>query len=101
MLVKKEYWNELLTFLGIDNLKNEKKERLITAEVNSGNDELITMREDRLRYRNKGADELNILIERIRGENPNISFEFNTDMNYSVGYDNTQFIDTTSVKEGE
>lgn len=101
MVVKKEYWNELLTFLGIDNLKNEKKERLITAEVNSGNDELITMREDRLRYRNKGAEELNILIERIRGKNPNISFEFNTDMNYSVGYDNTQFIDTTSAKEGE
>ena len=39
---KKEIWNELLSFLGINNLATEKKERLITDEASSNN-ELINM----------------------------------------------------------
>ena len=39
---KKEIWNEALTFLGSNNLKDDKKERLITDEANSNN-ELINL----------------------------------------------------------
>lgn len=39
---KKEIWNEALTFLGINNIMIDKKERLITDEANSNN-ELINM----------------------------------------------------------
>lgn len=39
---KKEIWNEALTFLGINNIKVDKKERLITDEANSNN-ELINL----------------------------------------------------------
>lgn len=42
MEYKKDIWNELLTFLGINNLLQEKKERLISDEANSNN-ELINM----------------------------------------------------------
>ena len=35
---KKEIWNEALTFLGINNIMVDKKERLITDEANSNND---------------------------------------------------------------
>ena len=39
---KKEIWNEALTFLGINNILIDKKERLITDEANSNN-ELINL----------------------------------------------------------
>lgn len=38
MKYKKEIWNEALTFLGVNSLITEKKERLITDEANSNNE---------------------------------------------------------------
>ena len=42
MEYKKNIWNEALTFLGVNNLSNEKKERMITNEA-SANNELINL----------------------------------------------------------
>lgn len=42
MTYKKEIWNELLTFLGINNIVTDKRERQIKDEVNSNN-ELINI----------------------------------------------------------
>lgn len=39
---KKEIWNEALTYLGVNNISLEKKERLVTDEANSNN-ELINL----------------------------------------------------------
>lgn len=42
MEYKKEIWNEALTYLGVNNIMLEKKERLVTDEANSNN-ELINL----------------------------------------------------------
>lgn len=40
--MKKEIWNEILTYLGVNNIMEDKKERLIADEANSNN-ELINL----------------------------------------------------------
>lgn len=56
---KHEIWNEALTFLGINNANTQKRERLVTSEVES-NDELISYYLNCFyKARKKAADEIN------------------------------------------
>lgn len=60
---KREYWNEMLTFLGINNTNIDKKERLITSEVES-NDEIINYYLNCFyKTRKKAVDEINEKFE--------------------------------------
>lgn len=59
---KQHIWNEVLTFLGINNIQVEKAERLITAEASSNN-ELINMNlQVGLKMRQKACDQLNKML---------------------------------------
>ena len=56
---KKEIWNEALTYLGINNIVIDKKERLITDEAN-GNNELINLNlQSMLAPRQKACNQFN------------------------------------------
>lgn len=59
ILQKHEIWNECLTFLGIDNANTDKKERLITDEVESNNELIYFYLNCFYKTRKKACDEIN------------------------------------------
>lgn len=58
---KQELWNEALTFLGINNVSTQKKERMVTDEVNANNESLQLFSTSMLEYRQECCDEINKL----------------------------------------
>lgn len=56
---KHEIWNEALTYLGIDNANTDKKERLITDEVESNNELINYYLNCFYKTRKKACDEIN------------------------------------------
>lgn len=50
--VEREMWNRCLTFIGVNNVNVEKKERVNVQETTSNLDEILYMRRDRLNSRN-------------------------------------------------
>lgn len=58
-ILKHYYWNEALTFLGIENVTTEKKERLISTEVFSNMGDVESQRFTRLNARKKACHEIN------------------------------------------
>ena len=58
-LHKHEIWNECMTFLGIDNANTDKKERLITDEVESNNEIIKYYLNCFYKTRKKACDEIN------------------------------------------
>lgn len=60
-LHKHEIWNECLTFLGIDNANTDKKERLITDEVESNNEIIKYYLNCFYKTRQKACEDINNL----------------------------------------
>lgn len=77
-LHKHEIWNEALTFLGIDNANTDKKERLITDEVESNN-ELISYYLNCFYKTRKEACEL-INKKFLKDNDKKLSIKLNTDV---------------------
>ncbi len=65
---KRQIWNEALTYLGINSLSTEKKERLITDEANSNNELINLNLQARLLERKKACKQFNELFG-LTGEN--------------------------------
>ena len=56
---KKEIWNEALTYLGVNNIMLEKKERLVSDEANSNNELINLNLQSRLAPREQAVKEFN------------------------------------------
>lgn len=61
--LKNQIWNEALTYLGISNLNIQKKERLITDEVQRNQGGTIASRYSRLEARKKACAEINKMFD--------------------------------------
>ena len=81
MIIKRQIWNEMLTFFGVENGNSEKKERLITDEVMSNLGSVQAQRYVMLNSRRKAAEQINKMF----GTNIEVNFRqdfsaLNTDM---------------------
>lgn len=79
MNYKKEIWNEALTYLGINNIMVEKKERLITDEANQNNELINLNLEAYLKTRQKACDEFNEKYN-LKGTDKEISVRVRSDL---------------------
>lgn len=71
--LKMNIWNECLTYLGVVNVQSNKKERLITDEVQRMNGGTMASRQSRLNARKQACKEINEMF------NLNIDVEINDD----------------------
>lgn len=58
-LVRTRLWNECMGLLGIENANQDKKERLVAAEVGANDDQTSMMRHVNLNARRRAADQIN------------------------------------------
>lgn len=61
--MKRKYWYEALTYLGVDTVNEEKKERLVTAEVERGNSIASMNRFTRLNARKFACQQINQMFD--------------------------------------
>ena len=105
---KKEIWNEALTFLGINNIAVNKKERLVTDEANYNNELTNLNLQSFLIPRQEACKQFNDLFG-LTGTDKEISVRVRSDL-YNIikqedsivkDYDNDGIIEESEVKENE
>jgi hypothetical protein len=73
MTYKHNLWNEAMTFLGIGNAKQDKKERLVSEEVKSNDEQIFSSREVMLIARRQACEQINKMF----GLNVSVDFKLN------------------------
>ena len=59
MQLKNDIWNEAVTYLGISNANTQKKERMISSEIEATQGSVIASRQSRLEARREGCEQIN------------------------------------------
>ena len=62
-ILKRQIWNEALTYLGIENSNTEKRERLVSDEITSNLGGVAAQRFCRLNARRKAAEQINKMFD--------------------------------------
>lgn len=73
MAYKHNLWNEAMTFLGVGNAKQDKKERLVAAEVAANDEQIETSRYSMLQARQDACKQINEMF----GLNVSVDFKLN------------------------
>lgn len=86
--IKSQIWNEALTYLGISNINNVKKERLISDEVTRNMGATVSSRYTRLDMRKQACKQINDM------------FGLNIEVDYREDYQLIDDVESDSVEEG-
>lgn len=89
-ILKRQIWNEALTYLGIENSNTEKRERLVSDEITSNLGGVAAQRFCRLNARRKSAEQINKMF------GLNIQVDFREEVK-TMFHDNNE--DDTEEKE--
>lgn len=95
--VKQTILRECMTFLGIDNANQDKRERVQSAEVYANNTQIIASRNIWLAERQKAVDAFNQKF----GTNVKVSFRAYNDMLDMMEVNGTSLEEMASLEEGE
>lgn len=87
--LKTQYWNEALTYLGIANVNTQKKERLVTDEVERQQGGTIASRYSRLNARKEACEQINRM------------FGLNLDVDYREGIEESSGLPESEVSDNE
>lgn len=91
-----QVWNEALTFCGIENSNNDKKERLVANEVGSNYGNVEAQRNVMLNSRKQACKKINAMF------GTNIEVRFRSNLNTLVNAANIdELINTLDTEEGE
>lgn len=99
MMYKQQIWNEALTYLGIDNISSEKKERLVESEVNSNNELVNLNLQSRLATRKYACKQFNEYFG-LTGTDKEIDVKVRSDL-FNVVKKTDSIINLDSEKEIE
>lgn len=96
---KKEIWNEALTYLGINNIAIDKKERLITDEASSNNELINLNLQSMMIPRLEACKQFNELFG-LTGTDKEIKVRVRSDL-YNIIKKEESIIDDYNLEEGE
>lgn len=94
-VLKHQIWNEALTFCGIENSNQDKKERLVADEVGSNYGNIEAQRNVMLNARRQAADKINRMF------GTNIEVRFRSSLNTMVNSENVSRETIEEVGEDE
>lgn len=80
--VQREIWNRFLTYVGVNNVNIEKRERTNVPEINSNLDEILIMRRNRLNSRERAC----VLMQEKWGLDVSVSY-YGEEVRYGGLYD--------------
>lgn len=93
-VLKHQYWNEALTFLGVENVNTEKKERLVSDEVMSNMGDVEAQRFTRLNARKWACNQINEMF------GLDVDCDFRSGMYIKADGYGAQQIATTGMQSG-